>query len=155
MLLAGIICSGSSLLVTKSGRSTYVIVVPENSTAQNNRAASLLKRQLQAATGADIPIIYESRRRNRSGIFVGPVKTAANNKSGAAKVPAVFFNKTHIFIGADPETDPQRAVAVCVHERPEEFSLLRFIPFAEVHFHVLAVGFFLDVIDEVIIGFGD
>ncbi len=111
MLLAGIICSGGSLLVTKSGRSTYVIVVPENSTAQNNRAATLLKRNLQAATGADIPIVYESRRRNRSGIFVGPVKTAVNNKAGAEKVPAVFFNKPHIFIGADSKADPQRAAA--------------------------------------------
>ena len=100
------------LVLVRGGKSAYVIMVPDKSSAQNNRAASLLKLQLQAATGADLTIVNEKNRRNRDAVFVGPVETAAQAGTDPAKAPPVFFRGKDIFIGANPKADPQRAAGI-------------------------------------------
>ena len=89
-LLAGSFFSlgGADMEVVGDQKSSYAIVVPEkaspNLAREYRNAAMLLKRLIRRRTGANLPVLSESKMSpGRKAIFIG--RTAAALKSGAEK----------------------------------------------------------------------
>lgn len=120
-LLAGSLFSlgGADLEVVGGQKSSYAIVVPEkaslNLAREYRNAAMLLKRLIRRRTGANLPVLSESKMSpGRKAIFIG--RTAAALKSGAEKKTwglneyRMKTDKGNIFLlGDDADPFPDRA----------------------------------------------
>jgi len=67
----------AELTVAELGKSSYAIVIPDHSPCYNvPRMAILLKEGIRQSTGAEIPVVTESKYKGGNAIFIGPVKAA-------------------------------------------------------------------------------
>src|SRR5690349_1840977 len=70
----------ASLTLAKDGKSDYVIVLSANPLPANQRAAKELQTYFKQMTGAELPIIDDSKHMPAHSIVIGPTKAVEGDK---------------------------------------------------------------------------
>ncbi len=78
-------CKAKELMLVKDGKSTFVIVLPDEPTAVEQRAATTLQSYLKSATGFNFNAVKENSFKGEQGIFIGKCKKANSLNLNKAK----------------------------------------------------------------------
>lgn len=93
--------SGENIDLVSDGRSRYVIVVPDEATAHETKAARLLQDYLKRISGASLNIIQEHAYKEQAAIFIGNTEHAEDfNHTGRLKGESFYIatDKQHLYI---------------------------------------------------------
>ncbi|MCF6407006.1 DUF4838 domain-containing protein [Chitinophaga filiformis] len=90
---------GNIDLVSK-GSSRYVIVLPDEATKHETKAASLLQTYVKRISGASLNIIQEKTYQEQPGIFIGNTEHVEQFRSGKLKGESFFIatDDQHLYI---------------------------------------------------------
>ncbi len=106
-----IIKQEKGLAVAINGTSPYQIVIPDNDPGTiSMKAAKLLQRILKESTGAELPVVCESKVGNQPSFFIGNTKKAAAEGIGPEKLQEHEYLKKvsgqNVFLaGVNSETE--------------------------------------------------
>lgn len=77
-LVLGTLLAGNvvALDLVRNGRATSVILLPDAATKQERQAATILARYVQMASGADLAIVRESKKRKGTLVSIGKTRLA-------------------------------------------------------------------------------
>ncbi|OQA79771.1 MAG: hypothetical protein BWY31_04157 [Lentisphaerae bacterium ADurb.Bin242] len=106
-----IIKQEKGLAVAINGTSPYQIVIPDNDPGTiSMKAAKLLQRILKESTGAELPVVCESKAGNQPSFFIGNTKKAAAEGIGPEKLQEHEYLKKvsgqNVFLaGVNSETE--------------------------------------------------
>lgn len=89
-----------NITLVSNGSSRYVIVLPDEATKHETKAASLLQTYIKRISGASLNIIQEKTYKEQAAIFIGNTEHVEQFRSGKLKGESFFIatDNQHLYI---------------------------------------------------------